>query len=161
MVRRQHALPGLRVLGLPPAQIPHRGLGVGNAGVDLHRAVLGIDAGELSVPQGDHVRHPGVLRHRGMGPVGTLAALAHGPEQHQQQQKGPQPQEPLFAPKQLDANSYVNYKHHQALDPAVDRVLVHLQKEEPEQCDQHRQDPKAQVQFFLSLFFHRSPSFSA
>ena len=134
VVRRQDALPGLRLLGLPPAELPHRGLGIGDARIDLHRAVRRIDAGELSLCHGDHIGHGGVLPfHRR-----AQADLSHCAKQDQQQrrrqaQEDQQLQPPSPIPQKALVHEYAGADHGQSQQPAQHRIFVQLQKGEAQQ----------------------------
>ena len=59
MIRVQHTLPGVKRLGLAPAQRPHRGFGVGHA--LINRAAALLDTFDLSVFRGDHHGVPSCL----------------------------------------------------------------------------------------------------
>ena len=82
MVPIEDALPGQRVLGLLPAQIPHGGLGVGDAGVELHGPVRDKDA-----PDGPLLDGHGLRVHRGLPLVGGHGP-GGGPGQEQDQGEG-------------------------------------------------------------------------
>ena len=56
----QDAVPGLGILRLAPAQIPHGRSSIGNAGIDLDRFVGCQDTGQLSVRHRDDVGHAAV-----------------------------------------------------------------------------------------------------
>ena len=57
-IRLKFSFPGLGLLGGAPAQLAHRGLGVGDAREYLHFAVGGVHAGQIALVDVNHVRPP-------------------------------------------------------------------------------------------------------
>ena len=147
------ALPGLRGLGFLPAQLPHRGLGIGDARVDLHGPVGGTDAGEPALRHRNDVSHGRFVPGHGGDPaLRGSGELEEQADQHQGSHEEPQPGQEARPRQELHPQQGPADQQDQQQGPAPEGVFAQLKEGEGNQGDQNKKNPEQHGFSLLSLF---------
>ena len=134
VVAYAHALPALRLLRLAPAQLAHRRLGIGNAGVDLHRLILRVNAGQVALGNRHNRRDPRVcLLHGRNGTDRRLGNTGTQHQHHDQHRPHAEARQTGRLRTQADADKQIDADGGGGQDPAQQRVLAQLQHQRAHQ----------------------------
>ena len=156
-----HTAPGLRVFRRLPPKLPDRGLGVGDAGEDLHRPVRGFHALHLAVAQGDNLSHAAALFHGGA----QLRGLADPPQcladERHHREKGDNTQINMASAQVFLSDHGVGDEQRVDDRPGIQGVFVQLQQRRQHDGQQRKEDPEAcRARFRFHRRFSRSLNYA-
>ena len=153
-----HTAPGLGILRRAPAQLAHRGLGIGDAGEDLHRAVLGFHALDLAVGERHDLGHAAALFHRRAALIGSAHAPHDLAQQGSHRQQRDDAQVKMPAAQKAPVQEGIERQQRDARAPGREGILVELQKRQRHEGHEREHDPEEQiVRFGFACVFHIIP----